>query len=65
MSLELSIAIVCILFLIFSQFLIFAYKSTWMQVTPSQIRDAEKNLQNMEAMIEAMTPGPFSLLTIF
>ncbi|KAK8473619.1 hypothetical protein PHAVU_001G191200 [Phaseolus vulgaris] len=26
------------------------------KVTPSQIRDAEKNLQNMEAMIEAMTP---------
>ncbi|KAG4913538.1 hypothetical protein JHK86_053971 [Glycine max] len=26
------------------------------KVTPAQIRDAEKNLQNMEAMIEAMTP---------
>ncbi|CAJ1885197.1 unnamed protein product [Sphenostylis stenocarpa] len=26
------------------------------KVTPSQIRDAEKNLQNMEVMIEAMTP---------
>ncbi|BAT85877.1 Signal recognition particle protein [Vigna angularis] len=26
------------------------------KVTPSQIRDAEKNLLNMEAMIEAMTP---------
>lgn len=36
-----------------------------MQVTPSQIRDAEKNLQNMEAMIEAMTPGPFFILTNF
>lgn len=27
------------------------------QVTPAQIREAEKNLQVMESMIEAMTPG--------
>ena len=27
------------------------------QVTPAQIREAEKNLKIMEAMIEAMTPG--------
>ncbi|RDX98711.1 Signal recognition particle 54 kDa protein, chloroplastic [Mucuna pruriens] len=26
------------------------------KITPAQIRDAEKNLQNMEVMIEAMTP---------
>ena len=29
------------------------------QVTPAQIRDAEKNLKMMESMIEAMTPGLF------
>lgn len=27
------------------------------QVTPAQIREAEKNLKNMEVIIEAMTPG--------
>lgn len=36
--------------------------SACIQVTPAQIRDAEKNLLNMEAMIEAMTPGLFFLL---
>lgn len=35
------------------------------QVTPAQIREAEKSLKIMEAMIEAMTPGLFiSLLLI-
>ena len=35
------------------------------QVTPAQIREAEKSLKIMEAMIEAMTPGLFiSLLFI-
>lgn len=29
------------------------------QVTPAQIREAEKSLLIMEAMIEAMTPGLF------
>ena len=27
------------------------------QVTPAQVREAEKNLKLMEGMIEAMTPG--------
>lgn len=34
------------------------------QVTPSQIRDAEKNLQLMESMIEAMTPGNLPLFLL-
>lgn len=35
------------------------------QITPAQIRDAEKNLKMMESMIEAMTPGLlFSLLLL-
>lgn len=29
------------------------------QVTPAQIREAEKSLKMMEGMIEAMTPGLF------
>jgi len=29
------------------------------QVTPTQIREAEKSLKIMEGMIEAMTPGLF------
>lgn len=29
------------------------------KVTPAQIREAEKSLQIMEAMIEVMTPGSF------
>ena len=29
------------------------------QVTPAQVREAEKSLKIMEGMIEAMTPGLF------
>lgn len=29
------------------------------QITPAQVREAEKSLKIMEAMIEAMTPGIF------
>ena len=29
------------------------------QVTPAQVREAEKSLKMMEGMIEAMTPGHF------
>ncbi|KAJ6303772.1 hypothetical protein OIU77_017615 [Salix suchowensis] len=32
------------------------------KVTPAQIREAEKNLKIMEAMIEVMTPGIFFYL---
>lgn len=32
------------------------------QVTPAQVRQAEKNLKMMEAMIEVMTPGIFFYL---
>jgi hypothetical protein len=35
------------------------------QVTPAQIREAEKSLKIMEGMIEAMTPGLFISLLYF
>lgn len=35
------------------------------QVTPAQIREAEKSLKIMEGMIEAMTPGGFPLKISF
>lgn len=35
------------------------------QVTPAQIREAEKSLKIMEGMIEAMTPGVFPLTVSF
>jgi len=37
----------------------FPLTSLWKQITPAQIREAEKSLKIMEAMIEAMTPGYF------
>jgi len=40
----------------------FVISSACLQVTPAQIREAEKNLQNMEVIIEAMTPGCFFIL---
>lgn len=35
------------------------------QVTPAQIREAEKSLKIMEGMIEAMTPGVLPLTICF
>ena len=35
------------------------------KVSPAQIREAEKSLVIMEAMIEAMTPGLFSFYSFF
>jgi hypothetical protein len=40
----------------------FVISSACLQVTPAQIREAERNLEIMEVIIEAMTPGCFFIL---